>query len=400
MSERKGFDRIIGQELAKRMLMRAVREDRPAHAYLFLGPESTGKLTTALEFAKALNCESFDKAQDAFDKAQDAFDGAQDGRDRPFDRAQGACGECAVCHTIEHGNFPDIRVWPPGSKSGAETSIDQMREMRDHAVYQPVRGRWKVNIIEQGDTLNEESASCILKLVEEPPAYLINILIYRNSGAVLPTIRSRCRLVRFTQADTDELATRLVEDFAVDPDQARFLATYSQGRPGAAIGLIGNQDFMSRRDAVIVTAAGASSGKPWLALKLAETLRSGEVPEEEQEPASFDKAQDAKDEQEAATGAEKTARKKERQSARSALRLSLDMLLVWYRDLLAAKLQGNDAALVNCDKRQDVLHQASRYSSAGRVAAAIEAIIQTKRGILGNANPQIATEALMMRLVC
>ena len=386
MSDRVGFDRIIGQQLAKKMLMKAVRENRPAHAYLFLGSESTGKLTTALELAKALNCESFDKAQDDFDRAQDGRNG-------------NACGECAVCHAIEHGNFPDIRVWPPGSKSGAETSIDQMREMRDAAVFQPVRGRWKVNIIEQGDTLNEESASCILKLVEEPPAYLVNILIYRNAGAVLPTIRSRCRLVRFTQTDTDELAARLVEDFAVEPDEARFLATYSQGRPGAAISLIGNQDFFNRRDSIIMTAAGASSGKPWLALKLAEILRSGEAPDEE-DPASFDKAQDVGDEPEAGTGAERTARKKERQSARSALGLSLDMLLIWYRDLLAAKMQGDDAALVNCDRPRDVLAQAARYAKPGQIAIAIEAIIQTKRGILGNANPQIATEALMARLVC
>lgn len=368
MSSRHGFDRIMGQELAKKMLRRAVREDRPSQAYLFLGPESVGKLTTALEFAKALNCER-------------QVDG-------PFDGAQDACGECAVCQAIEHGNFPDIRVWLP---RGRDTKIEDMIEMRDHAVFQPVRGRLKVNIIEQGDTLNEHSANCILKLIEEPPAYLINILIYRNAGAILPTIRSRCRLVRFTQADVDELAAWLVEDFDVKPDEARFLATYSQGRPGAAIGLIGNEDFFVRRDAVIAAAEGASSSRPWSALKLAEILRSGETAEEEQEPASGEQP-------EPETGADKTARKRDRLSARGALNISLDMLLLWYRDLLAAKLEGDDAALVNCDRRRDVLAQASHYTNSGRIASAINAIIQTRRGILGNANPQIATEALMIGL--
>ena len=135
-------------------------------------------------------------------------------------------------------------MWSP---DGQNTKIEQMREMRDLAVFKPVRGKWKINIVEQGDTLNEESANCILKLLEEPPDYLINILLFRNTASALPTIRSRCQIIRFTQANTDELAARLVEDFGVENDEADFLATYSQGCPGKAIDLIG--DGSSSRDA-------------------------------------------------------------------------------------------------------------------------------------------------------
>ena len=361
-----GFDRIIGQELAKRVLAKAAREQEPAHAYLFLGLEGTGKLTTALEFAKALNCEN-----------------PQEGS---------ACGECPLCHTIEHGNLPDVRVWYP---KGRDTIIDHMREMRELAVLKPMRARWKVNIIEQGDTLNPESASCILKLVEEPPDYLVNILLYRNAAAVLPTIRSRCQLVRFTQVNAAELVDRLLDDHGVTNDEARFLAAYSQGCPGKAIRLIGNTEFVERRDAVAGIAAAASTrSNRWLALKLAEALRqsgkpSAEEPEQTEEP---------EESEETETPAPDKA-KKARKGVRDSTIESLEVLLVWYRDLLAAKLRGTDAALVNTDRRDEIAAQASRYPHAGRLLAAVDAILQAKRNVIGNANPQIATEALIIRLM-
>lgn len=352
-----GFDRIIGQELAKRVLMRAVREGEPAHAYLFLGLEGTGKLTTALEFGKSLNCES-----------------PRDG---------GACCECAICHAIEHGNFPDMRVWSPKRQ---DTTIDSMREMRDMASLKPMRGRWVVNIIEQGDTLNEDSASCILKLLEEPPPYLVDILLYRNAAYVLPTIRSRCQLVRFEQVDAGELSGRLVEDHGVGADEAAFLATYSQGRPGIAIGLIGDEEFRRRRESVAAVAAVAASGKPWAALALAEALRS--------KIAAADDGPDEDEDEAPAPGRSAAARSGARQAASE----SLDMLLIWYRDLMATKLQGENAAVVNSDMRDQLLEQSARYRHAGPLLAGVEAILRAKRRIQGNGIPQIVTEALMVRL--
>ena len=338
---KQGFDKIIGQEFAKRVLVRAVQEQSPTHAYLFLGLQGTGKTTTALEFAKALNCEN-----------------PQDGN---------ACGMCALCHSIEHGNSPDVYVWSP---DGQNTKIDQMREMRDLAKFKPLRGKWKINIIEQGDTLNEESANCILKLLEEPPPYVINIIIFRNPASMLPTIKSRCQMIRFNQVNTDELASRLIDDFGAQEDEAAFLATYSQGRPGTAIDLLGNEAFFKKRDVLIGVAAGIASKNPWLSLKLAETLRSFE---------------------------EKDATGKKR-GARDMLMETLDIFVLWYRDLLATKTQGESASVVNSDKTDEIMRQCEKYAHAGHLFNAVEAILSAKRAIQGNANPQIVTEALMMRL--
>lgn len=365
MSERRGFDRIIGQELAKRVLMRAVKSGEISHAYLFVGLQRTGKTTMAVELARALNCESPD-----------------DGN---------ACGQCTICHAIDRGNFGDLRIWSP---DGQNTKIDQMREMRDLARFAPIRGKWKINIIEQGDTLNEDSANCILKLVEEPPDYLINILLYRNAANVMATIRSRCQLIRFTQVSVQELARRLVEDFGIDKAQAEFLATYSQGRPGAAIELMGNNEFFERRDGIIRVADAASSGNPWLALRLAEALR----PSKGDKKAS-ESEDDSEDEDSGEAEIQPSSQPKKRASSREVTSESLDILLTWYRDLLAVKLQGSEARVVNADRTDDLREQAARYRHAAPLVQAVESVIKTKRGIIGNANPRIQTEALMLRLV-
>jgi DNA polymerase-3 subunit delta' len=365
-SLRTGFDSIIGQEMAKRVLSRAVREGSPTHAYLFLGPEGSGKATTAVEFAKALNCEN-----------------PQDGN---------ACGECALCRSIEHGNLPEVRIWSPDrKKQKQDTTIDQMREMREFAMLRPVRSRWKVNIVEEGDTLNEESSNCILKLLEEPPGYLVNILIFRNASNALPTIRSRCQLVRFTPVSTAELVDRLLEDRGATNDQARFLGTYSQGCPGRAIRLMEDPTFFERRDAVADVAGQAATGNPWSALKLAEALRTGAGGSKAgSEPDSMEESDEPEPEDQP---------KRPKRAGRDTVLQSLDMLLLWYRDLLATRLQGPNAAVVNVDRLDEISAQSVAYPHAGRLLGAIEAILEAKRIILGNGNPQIATEALMIRIL-
>lgn len=352
MSNSSGFDSIIGQSLAKRILLKAMRDGRIAHAYLFLGLQGTGKLTTALEFGKTLNCES------------------------PTD--SGSCGKCAVCMSIEHGNFPDMRVWSP---KGQDTTIDSMREMRDLASFRPARGKWVVNIIEQGDTLNEDSANCILKLLEEPPEYVVNILLYRNAASVLPTIRSRCQLVRFHQVSAEELAGHLVKDYGASPQEAEVVSVYAQGRPGLAITLLDDKDFAQNRETVSMVAEKAGQGNIWQALGLAEALRKGD---------SSDMTDDSDEKDTKSASSAKGTRETTNES--------LEMLLVWYRDLLATKLMGDNAIIVNSDKRHILQDQAARYPHAGPLLLRIGEIQQARQRLRGNANPQMVTELLMMRL--
>lgn len=359
VSERRGFDSVIGHESAKKVLQQSVKRGIPSQALIIAGMKSVGKLTLAMEYAKALSCE-------------DQRDG-------------NACDKCPVCRAIDHNNFPDIKVYPPDKIN--TTSIDSMRDMRDISSFRPMRGKWKINIIEQADTLNDESANCILKLLEEPPDYVINILLYRNEASALATIRSRCRMLRLFQVPANELINRLTEDFDAEQVQAEFMASYSQGCPGQAITLLNDTQFLNDRDAI----ARIASDVPRIGmrgyLRLAESLRAAATTSGE--------TSDDSDEQDSE---EVSAKKKPKPGARNSILASMDTLLTWYRDLLASKLQGTEAALVNSDRRQEITRQASLYPSAESLQTILTSILATRRSILGNANAQIQTEALLAKM--
>ncbi|MFQ3549040.1 MAG: hypothetical protein SNJ70_04765 [Armatimonadota bacterium] len=334
-----GFDSIIGQNMAKKVLKKSVINQNPSHAYIFYGLKSTGKTTTALEYARALNC-------------LDIKDGS-------------SCGECANCRSQLNGNFPDIRVWSPIKK---ETTISQMREMRDDAVFKPVKGRWKVNIIEQADTLNEEAANCILKLLEDTPEYLVNILLSRNTSAVLPTIKSRCQQIRFSQVQADELKQKLIDDYNADEDEIDFIVAYSQGRPGIAISALNSNDIKELRDKISDIADKIINEDAWTALKLAEDIRAN-----------------ASEESEAEKG------------AREIVLDSLEMLLIWYRDLLSVKTAGESALVVNSDRKDNLISQSNGISQK-KIENSIGYIMHAQKAIWNYAVPQMVTESLMIQL--
>lgn len=352
-----GFDRIIGHERVKAVLAGSVMLGNPAQTIIFAGMQSVGKLALALEFAKALSCENPGQGN--------------------------ACGVCSFCRAIDHGNYPDIIVFPVDKAQ--VTSIESMKKLRDLVVYSPTRGKWKINIIERADTLSSDATNCLLKLLEEPPEYLINILLYRNEASALSTVKSRSRMFRLFQVPADILTSRLMDDYGVDADQAQFLAAYSQGRPGLAISLLGDTQFQKERDSIARIASEIVSVGVDCYLRLAQSLRPGTAASVDGE----DQDTDTPD------VSEKNTKKKVRTNARDTVMFNLDTLLIWYRDLLAAKLQGTDAALVNIDCKPEILRQAGLYRDTELVQSIIQKVLLTRRRVQANGNPQIQTEALL-----
>lgn len=328
------FADVIDQKLAASVLTRAIREDKINHAYLFSGPEGVGKTTTALAFAAALNCESPTADGDA-------------------------CGSCTSCHMVAGRNHPDVEIISP---DGAQTKMKQMQEMRRMAQYAPVKGKWKVVIIEQADTMNEDSSNSILKTLEEPPCYLVLILLSRNPALLLTTIRSRCLMVRFSTATAEELAEALAERFGADTEEARFLAAYSEGRPGVAISLVGNEEFFEWRKDVVRLAENICTSDRWSALRLSEDMQ-------------------------------KLARG---EGQRAQMRLAIDALILLYRDLLSISIRGDGAQIINSDIR-DTLAATSPHPV--RVSKSIETLLWARRALEGNANIQLLSDVLMMRLL-
>ncbi len=332
------FEELIGQELAASILQKAVLEERVMHAYLFTGPEGTGKLTTALAFAAALNCEDRQENGDS-------------------------CGVCLQCRMMEGLAHPDVEIIYP---DGTMTKIEQMREMRRAVSYVPVRGKWKVIIIEQADTMNEASSNCILKTLEEPPDYMVIVLLSRNPALVLPTIKSRCNQIRFYSAAAETLKNALVERFGASPEQAEFLAAYSEGRPGKAISILKNENFAPWRQKVVELAGKICSSDVRYALKLSEEL--------------LNIAEEIKD---------------KNTPLRTVVKPVLDILVTWYRDLLDLSVRGESAQLINFDLRDTLM---AFTGDAARISSAINALVWARRALDGNANVQLVSDVTLVRL--
>ncbi|HID07564.1 MAG TPA: DNA polymerase III subunit delta' [Armatimonadetes bacterium] len=215
-----GLQRIIGNRYVIALLMRAFARQHIAHAYLFTGPSHLGKRTTALEWAKLLNCERPITEQDLCD----------------------ACDECASCYHIAQGTSLDVQLIRPVPTERALTDggrgysirIDDMRQLRTDAQLATRHSRWKVYIVDDAEHMTDEAANCVLKTLEEPPLNVVIILVTANYRALPRTVVSRCQVVRFRLVPSSELIHALCERGASHAD-AQIYACMARGRPGLAL---------------------------------------------------------------------------------------------------------------------------------------------------------------------
>ncbi|MCK5036036.1 MAG: DNA polymerase III subunit [Candidatus Sabulitectum sp.] len=229
------FSKLKGQHQAKKILVSAVSSNRLAHAYILAGPDGSGRLTAALDLAKARICPEQEK---------------------------GFCGECKQCRQIDSMVHPDVRITLPKMKTtkGEEVvdlinarakdgitplrfqgntyiSIDQMREMSHRLSRKSFEGYGYVEIIYDAHRLRREAANAILKTLEEPPDGALLILITSRVSGLLPTVRSRAHTVRFGRLTTSVVKELLMERVGVSAETASRLALLSDGSPGLALEL-------------------------------------------------------------------------------------------------------------------------------------------------------------------
>jgi DNA polymerase III subunit delta' len=205
------WEQIRGQHEAHRQLLATFHAGRLGHTYLFVGPDGVGKHRFAREFAKVLLCEA---------------------STAPFT----ACDHCPACAQVEAGTHPDFSTFrKPDDKQ--ELPVDVAREIVASLGLKPVRGPGKVSIVENADDLNEESSNCLLKTLEEPPPGAVLILIAITSEGQLPTIQSRCQVVRFNPLGAAELKLVLLDQGISDLTLLERAIRSSGGRAGRALEL-------------------------------------------------------------------------------------------------------------------------------------------------------------------
>lgn len=219
---------VWGNEPAVEQLRQEIVRGRVRHAYLVAGPEGIGKTTLTRSFCQALNC------QDAPEPGV-------------------GCGSCLACRKIARGVHPDVQTYSlasqaAGQKGTKNTSltIETVRELCATASLRPMEARWRVVIVEDAETLQGIAQEALLKTLEEPPAFMIMVLLTNDLELLLPTIRSRCQIVELRPVHRSVIREGLVAA-GVATDRAEELAALAAGSPGWACRALEDAKLVEQR---------------------------------------------------------------------------------------------------------------------------------------------------------
>ncbi|WP_327662780.1 MULTISPECIES: DNA polymerase III subunit delta' [unclassified Streptomyces] len=395
------WDDLVGQERVITELGAAARDadalvtaatantpppaaSKMTHAWLFTGPPGAGRETAARAFAAALQCVSPDRA----------LGGAP------------GCGFCDGCHTALLGTHADVSTV---AAVGTQIRVDDMRDTVRKSYTSPAVGRWQVILVEDAERLNEKSANAVLKAVEEPAPRTVWLLCAPSVEDVLPTIRSRCRLLTLGTPAVSAVADMLVRRDGIEPDVAAAVSRATQGHIDRARRLATDPRARERRAAVLkvplrVEEIGGC-------LKAAQELVDAAAEDSKQLAEEVDTKET--EELKAAMGAQSGGRmprgtagvmkdledmqkRRRTRSQRDSLDLALTELTVVYRDVLAMQL-GSRVDLASVEI-QDTLERIARSTSPESTLRRIEAIGACRVALDGNVAPLLAVEAMTVAL--
>ena len=304
------FKDIIGQEFAKKYLTNSINKNKVSHAYLFEGMNGVGKKTLAKEFAKTLI--KVDKLE----------------------------------------NSPDyISIEPEGSS----IKIAQIRKLQTDVLVKP-HSDYKIYIINKAEKMTVESQNALLKTLEEPPAYVIIILITSNKNSLLDTIKSRCEIIKFLPVSFIQ-TKKYLEDMGIEERKASILATFSRGSISKALELSESADFMLMREDI---------------QNNIQTLLEKNIVEILELPSKYDKYKDN-------------------------IIQVLDMMINYFRDIMMLKENIGKDMIINIDKITYVQNMSKKINYS-QVSKIIDIIEETKKKLKSNCNFNLSIQVMALNI--
>lgn len=323
------FRDIVGQKQIKTNLQNAIKMQKVSHAYIINGEKSSGKEFISRAFSQTLLCEK--------------------GGDEP-------CGECHSCIQAENRNHPDIRYIT--HEKPASISVDDIRaQISSDVSIKPYSGAYKFYIVNEAEKMTVQAQNALLKTLEEPPAYVVIMLLTTNSGSFLQTIRSRCVEMDMKPVSNAELKEYLMTEVKVPDYKADVCVAFAQGNVGKAREMAGSDDFTAVQSATLNLVKGVRD------MELNEAVASIKaMAEYKVDPGEF-----------------------------------LDIIAIWYRDVLIFKATGESDQLVFRDELSTIRRVAQRSSYTG-IEEVLEALRKARLRLDSNVNFELTMELLMMTI--
>ncbi len=330
-----GFKDIVGHNKIVNHLKNAIQMDKVSHAYIINGEDNSGKMMLAEAFAMALQCE--------------------EGGVEP-------CGNCRSCRQAIERNQPDIIFIGQDEmmeeKKTKSISVDEIRTLLNNdIVIKPYSSKYKIYIVDHAEKMNVQAQNALLKTIEEPPAYGVILLLTSNADSFLQTIRSRCILLNVKTVEEDLIKKHLMKKYQVPDYKAEICAAFAQGNVGKAIQLAASDSFNEMKQDVLAL------------VKKMEDIEIYELPVTIKNINAYKQRIDE----------------------------YLDLLTLWYRDILYLKATDDVNNLIFKDEVYDIKKQAAKKSYSG-IEKILQAIELTRTRLKANVNYDLVIEMLLLAI--
>ena len=325
------FKDVVGHKNIIKYIQNAVAADAVSHAYILNGERGSGKKLLANLFAMSLQCENRDEDGDA-------------------------CGKCQSCRQAMNGNQPDIiRVTHEKPNT---ISVDDIRvQVNDDIVIRPYSSRYKIYIIADADMMTVQAQNALLKTIEEPPAYAVIMLLTENAEVLLPTIRSRCVMMKLRNIKDQLVRKYLMEQLGVPDYKADVCVAFAQGNMGKAIMLAHSEHFNEIKEEAVHL------------LRNIDEMSAADLMEAVKRCMTY----------------------------KLEINDYLDIIAIWYRDVLIYKATKNVDRVVFSDQMKYIRERARKSSYEG-IENILDALEKAKARMKANVSFELTMELLLLTI--